>query len=259
MGKKGLIITQQGIDVEKAPDFKKVYDSNWPILEISHEMVVDVVVNIPAGANDVQFRYPVLKHGLGFKPATSYVPSDEYDAFGSGHSFHDAGFHSYDIEVDDQYVYVTSLFFAFELPILLTARGHLRVYDYDPRIEFKANPDPVGGDTRKSRFGVKVLKQGSVSLRDDEFSRFSLNSRAKALTIHQSGLVTVDPATNQATINHGLGYLPSYMLFNTDGRPSVAVRQFGDLNKLTFFGVQAAITGSFPYIVFKDPLLEQAK
>lgn len=259
MGRQGLIITEQGIDVEQAPDYKKVFDSNWPILEISHELLVDVNVDIPAGANDVQFRYPVLKHDLGFKPATSYIPSDLYDAYGSGHPFNDALNHKYNLAVDETYVYLTASFLAFELPILLNIRGHLRVYDYDPTKEFKASIDPVGGDTRKSRFGVKILKTGSSSLRDDEFSRFSLNSRAKSLTIHQSGLATVDPATNQAVIQHDLGYLPSYMLFDNNGGPSVAVRQFGDSNKLTFSGVQSVITGSFPYIVFKDPLLEQAK
>lgn len=260
MPRKGLIITQQGIDIERAPDFKKVFDSSWPILEISHEMIVDFEVIIPAGGSDVQFRYPLLKHDLGFRPAFSYVPDDKYDAFGSGYSFHDAGFHSYNLEPDNDQIYLTALFLAFELPVQLRARGYLRVFNYDPRVEFKAKSEPLGGDTRKSRYGVKILKTGSTSLRDDEFSRFSLNSRAKSLTIHQSGLAHAGEDNNfTATIKHDLDYLPSYMIFDALGRPNLAARQYGDAKKLTFSGVQAALSGNFPYIVFKDPLMEQAK
>lgn len=260
MSKKGLIITQQGIDVERAPDFKKVFDSNWPILEISHEMLVDFVVDIPAGATDVDFRYPILKHDLGFRPAFTYVPDDKYDSFGTGYSFHDAGSHTYNLQPDNDYLYLTTSVLAGARPINLRARGHLRVFNYDPRVEFKTKSEPVGGDTRNSRYGVKILKNRSQGLRDNEFSRFSLNSRAKALTIHQSGIAHAGADNgNVAVIQHDLGYFPSYMLFQPTGEASVAVRQYGDLNKLNFSGVQSALIGDFPYIIFKDPVLEQAK
>ena len=45
MGRYGVQISQQGIDVSRAADYQKVLDSNWKFLDIAVEKDVDATYN----------------------------------------------------------------------------------------------------------------------------------------------------------------------------------------------------------------------
>ena len=242
MTKYGLIATQQGADIDNSPDYKQIFNSNWPILEIAHQEKISV-------SFETSSMKSIYHHGLGFKPAFSWMDSQGFSGVTGG----DLG-----ISADEQDVYCTG-----DTGDVIT--GMLIVYNYDPTIEFRAISQPTGSGTAKSPYGLKVLRDGGdIDSRD--YSKFSLHTKAKSLTIHQSGIVSASEGSNfTATIRHFLDYLPSYMIFRIGGdgfginghlSAGVPARPFGDKTTLSFVGVQSVLIGNFAYIVFKDPLLE---
>lgn len=254
----GIIATETGVDVQGSPDYRQILNSNWPVMEIASEKYFssEPVATIAFGI----FRQVISTHNLGFKPAYTYVDVSGYSSFGNGYPTN-VGFDSFSIEVDEKYAYITGFS---GVAGSFTFSGLLRIYNYNPATEFKAPfYQPSDPKNAVGSYGVAALTNafdGDIS--GSDFSKFSINSRAKSLTIHQSGVADATPG--YFTITHNLGYLPSYMIFRENNRAlqtplsdQVAARTFGNQNTLTFNGVQSVLNGKYDYIIFKDPVMQQ--
>lgn len=260
MTRQGVSIAQTGMDISRTPDYKKTFDSRWPLLEIAHEDTHNIDINI-TDANIFKTTQVIYKHNLGYIPAFEWIDSRGYQ--GATTTWSDQlNFIDYDVIADKENVYLRIPFLL--APLSFQANGLLRVFSYDPTQEFKAASEPTGGDTTKSTFGFKILKDASMgAIEDTNFEEFSMNTDAKSIQVHQSGMVSSSVDTNyNANIKHDLGYMPSYMIFTKDGDylvQGITARNYGDTNQLNFFGVQSVLIGSYAYIVFKDPMMETDK
>jgi hypothetical protein len=122
-----------------------------------------------------------------------------------------------------------------------------------------------------TNIGVKILKEPNKEIDSSEFSDFSVHTKTKALSIQQVGVTTADSDTdNQIVIEHNLGYPPSFItgrLYNQGDTfitlpEEQAMSPMGDFygktratsNQLSIGGSQSVVTGTFAYIIFKDPL-----
>lgn len=260
----GLIATQSGVDISRAPDYKQVFNSKWPILEIMLEKIVDVIVEVPTSATNTSVNVIIATHNLGFAPAIWWDDSQGPNLFGPGYSTGGPPFYTYNILADKTNISININFIlASDTPFSFPVKGMLKVFNYNPKTEFKATSGSAGDSPSPSDYGLEILKDPAIgNMADVEYSHFSLNTRAKAMNIHQSGVMNPDPDNNYgAKIIHNLGYLPSYIVFTPTGDAlsvGIASRTYGTKNDLTFFGVQAILVGPFYYIVFKDPILEKS-
>lgn len=248
----GIIATETGVDVEGAPDYRQVMNSNWPTLEVEFEQIISVNVNTVAFNN---FKVEIFTHNLGYIPAYTYIDVSGYNGLGTGYP---TGVNdSFTITLDKNKAYVVGFAGG---AYTFAVRGLLRIYKYDPLVSFQAPfYTPRDPKSQHESYGIAALKNGfDGDIAGEDYSKFSVNSRAKSLTIHQSGLA--DASSGSFTITHNLGYLPSFMTFAYDGTyfsDQAPVRSHGNQNSVTFNGIQSPLAGNYAYIVFKDPVMQQ--
>lgn len=257
MSDYGIIATEAGTDVDHAPDYRRTIDSRWPVLEILYEQAVSQDVSVAAGAT---MSIVLYNHKLGYAPAYAYMDAQGFDPTHTGYPTPDlVGFTTYFITADTANIYVSVTNLSIST-VSFTARGFLRLFSYDPSKDFTADTFSSSDAAHSSAlYGIAALtKPGSIS--DTEYSEFSINTKAKSLTIHKSGIA--DASSGSFVIEHNLGYQPSYLIFTVVGDGSISAgipaRSFGDTKTLSFFGVQTTLSGKYSYIIFKDPILEQA-
>lgn len=266
MTRTGIVIAQQGADVSRAPDYQKVLDSKFPLLEISDE--VDISVNFNTGTNGYMFKV-IHEHNLGFIPAFEWFDK-RADAELTP---------SYEICADTKYVYVRTLeFFTDQAG---TAVGRLIIFNHN--LQATITPTPSSSESQsqsKSRYGLKNLGDGT-NIASKSYRDFSINTEAKAMAIHQAGVVkgisSVEP-----TIQHNLGYMPTYMVFDLQDKDSITpsttakniaavpigfqygfvtngsappLATYADKNNIRFTGVQSVYIGQLAYIILKDPVV----
>lgn len=261
MTKNGIVVAQTGVNVQRAADYQKLLDSDFPTMNIHQIIDIDTTVNTPAAYTNVFSK--IYNHGLGYMPVFEwFVDHTTYDAW------HSIGFDNYGLRADEQNFYVVS---SFPSLTYVPVKGRLVIYSRDIKEKFIAPKNitrPSSG--ANSRFGVKATLPNK-RMGSSEYSDFSINTNAKAFLIHSSDIYYVDATNNYTvTINHGLGYMPSYLVyylrdkdFTTNpptGLNNVTIEQFeqyrtqGDSQKLLLFGVQSTLIGSFIVILFKDPV-----
>lgn len=252
----GIIATESGVPVDGAPDYRMVSNSNWPTLQVEFEYILGTPLSIATvGGSTASIK--IFSHNLGYVPAYTYIDSSGYNGLGTGYST-GTGNDTFSLIADKENIYlvVTALGSSYNF----TPSGLLRIYSYNPSTTFQAPfYNPADPRTNVGTYGIEALINANDGYLDDtNFSKYSVSSRAKTLTIHQSGLATADGA-GQFVLTHNLGYLPSFMIFKSDGTflaDQTSVRSQGNQTTLTFFGVQSILIGDYAYIIFKDPIMQ---
>lgn len=252
----GISISQEGIGVAQASDAQKVLDSRWRYFDILYEKRVSLKT-VPDWLVD-NSHIILFKHKVGFLPA--------FDCYSITHGVYISAYSSNDV--------------AYTTPLALdpSMTGYdfsntevlVRVYDVPIAEEYSAPITEVSGKySALSKYGVKILRPKTyASLGDIELSGYSLNTKGKTLAIQKMGTATADD-DGFAIIRHNLGYPPTYLAarldenllggnksevsaINPDFVPVLSSSRSGD-NELVFGGAQSVLTGSFAYIIFKEP------
>lgn len=245
---KGLAIVQEGIGLDNALDSQKILDSRFRYFEILTEKMLVLPTLVPTTTQ------VIYEHNLGFIPAFD-VYDTVRDSYISG-----ADTNGFGLVSSTTKLYFTGFYLD---PGWSNHQVIIRIYnvpiaeDYSAVIE-KTFPAKSG---TVSKEGIRIA-QGNADMNDRELSKFSLNTSSKALSIQKTGIATSNSGTNfEAVIQHNLGYPPTYLATYADPAknwvstidPSfVPVKSSADGTNLVFSGAQAALTGSFAYIIFKE-------
>ena len=275
-GRYGIVISQQGLDVDRAADYQKVLDSRWKFLNIAVEKTIDVTISVTSGANGF-YTFPIYEHKLGFLPAFEFFVSSAtketngqtnvlYNGYLSAHGL---------IRADSQKLYCT-VFYSDGYPVEMRLVGKLRIFALDILTEYQAPQIPVTTTqpSPPSRYGAKFvdLNLGTTDIEDEGMYGFTLNTRGKQMSIHKHG--TVRASGGLLTVVHNTGYPPSYMVCYMEERagwtgfykyPHIEDVVVGGLTTsyylatptatdITFKGIQSTIQGRFGYIILKDPV-----
>lgn len=274
MAKYGIVIAQQGVPIDRAADYQKVLDSDWKFLNINVEVPIDYSTGTISGANGYRV-YKVYEHGLGYIPAWEFVPSTSSggnaDIFSQGYK----DMMRY-LVADDKAIYLVALYTG-GVTSAVILKGFLRIFALNVMEEYAAPVGPIGPlqPLSSAMYGAKFAdpNRGSAKITDEGIYAFSLDTQAKQISVHKHGTV-VAAGDGTLTINHGVGYPPTYMLarVNQDdkwgafyGNPfgagketvgpmlPVAVRANTTVDNIVFTGQQSTIAGKFAYVILKDP------
>jgi hypothetical protein len=238
----GIVATSGGVSVDKASDAQIAFSSNWPILKIHAVVPVSVKNASPA------FPPIIYTHNLGYAPAFMVVsdgPSPNILANKLGQT--EANMTSSGFFVDTTNLYYDGFFPDFP-------KGFVIIFEFDiinkvitSPVEFSSFGQPSGSN----EVGVEIATQhhsvDSANPRD-----IQLTTANRPMQIHMSGSFNQKGVT-PFTITHGLGYLPVCLVYAQLGnRVELAeVSISGDLNTLSFLGVQAEFGTGF-YLILKD-------
>lgn len=264
MGRYGVQISQQGIDVSRAADYQKVLDSNWKFLDIAVEKDVEATYN---NATLSPKLIELATHGLG------YVPGFEFMVSSSSRTPFDGSDGIYQfLRADNQKIYLSVYNTG-----TYTVKGRIRVFTVNIMDEYSA---PTYGNNSaapaaSSRYGAKFLdlNKGVGDIEDEDMVPFTLNTRGKQMSIHKHGTKVADSTTGTLTLRHEVGYPPTYMLcrvetksewpypytypYSTDQVSGPLVSAYysakADPYDIEFKGVQSIISGRFGYVILKDP------
>lgn len=271
MGRHGVQISQQGIDISQASDYQKVLDSNWKFLDILDEVDIDITV-APSGIPNGFVATPIYRHNLGYLTGYEFRPSSK----SSGLSLTDKELYNQYILGDTKNIYFTFVYTGTQSARLV---GRLRVYNINIAEEYQAPniPSTTSSVSPTSRYGAKFvdLNRGVSDIDDESMLPFTLNTRGKQLSIHKHGAVT--PATTTSLsleVPHNVGYPPSYLIAKIKNKKdwdSVYAYPYGDeqetISGLTqtyylakpsatsviFRSPLSAFTEKHAYIILKDP------
>lgn len=223
-------------------------DSRWRYLEIAYEKVIDLPT--------ISGVTPVFTHGLGFLPAFDCynITLDRYvnvgDITGGG------------LVSSKDAIYFNGTG-AGGNPDYSNTQVLLRVYNLPITDEYLAPIDQTlpSATATPSSEGIRITA-GTADMSEKELSRFSMNTNGKSLAVQRTGLATANSGTNNlAIINHALGYPPTFLAAYADIRlqwvgvinpSSLPASSSADGNNLVLRGGQAALVGTFAYIIFKE-------
>lgn len=245
---KGIVISQQGIDISQALDAQKVIDSRFRYYDILDE----VVLTLPTLDGITGTRQTIYQHNAGFLPAFDIYDTVNGDYIESGNSI--GGLVSSTSEI---------YFYGFYTD---TWSGHkviIRVYNVPITEEYQAPIQqtlPSKGSI-PSKEGIKVSR-GTTDMAETELSKFAMDTASKSLAIQRTGMGIANSGTNnRLVIAHNLGHPPLFLLAKAD----VAGQWVGSVDpnfidsigsadavNMTFRGAQAAMSGTFAYIIFKE-------
>jgi hypothetical protein len=163
----------------------------------------------------------------------------------------------------------------------------LRVYDTDFENPYVADSLDITPDVAASRsdYGAKISANNRTNraVESKDMRDYSLNTEAKAMSIHMMGKARPDPANSYyAQIVHKLGYMPTFMVWRLGkwgyymdsnevyqpygyqdsvmlGKDYISTDMpafsFADTSDISFRGVQSIITDYVAYVILKDPLV----
>lgn len=262
----GLQISQQGTPLNRAADYQKVLDDRWPFLDIALDVNIDAsFVDYPTASG--WWIIEVARHDLGYLPAFFFREAS---------SILEDPLTNTELVATKRAVYMRGLWISGDPTPALRLRGRLRVFACDITSEFEspirhyaAKPD------RDAEYGVKILRPGNSRIRSHDMEDFSLNTDAKALSVQKTGTAVPDGGTGHLIINHDMGYPPTYLVtqveyttdwssFYADPLPAddrikrLNNQQFAKASvttsQLDLAGAQSALTGTYAYLIIKDPI-----
>lgn len=258
----GVVITQTGIDIDRAQDFQKSLDSRWKSLDIAYE--ADIDFTSPAfGSKTGVIPLELFRHNLNklapFEIHLSTKSGGNPDMF-SGVDLQQL------LYGDENSIYISTTWFSGQSTNALHVIGKLRVYNIDISEEFSA-PAPtqaVPGGATINEVGALFIDQqrGGRNINSNDLQDFTLNTTAKAINIHKHGL---QRANSTLKITHDIGYPPTYMLcvvneLSDDSKTLGALTYAqgylitANTRTLTIRGVQVGLgTKLYGYIILKDP------
>lgn len=243
----GITASQEGIDLKEATDAQKTLDSRWRYLDILYEETIGFT-----NTSGILPRTNLFKHDLGFVPAFDVynTTTDRYIST---------------LQADEKYVYYQGEWDSFSEHT--NCGAIIRIYNIPILEEFSApiTQTLTKGKSKSSSYGIKILNPNkSGELKDLEMTGFSLNTGSKGLAVHKTGTVTASPTTVtwQLVIQHGLGNPPIFMmakcandLSNVYALTTDFMEVMGKADttqQMSFRGAQAAISGKYAYIIFKE-------
>lgn len=280
----GAIISEQGIPYKQASDDQKVLDTRWLTLDIVAEPVytntLTLATSAPGDGSTLGFTKGTIilySHNLGFLPAF------DYEIGSISISDPNAQNVAEDVEVvsDGNNIYYFPNIGTIDTSITVTVTINLRIYNLPITNSYTApvvQSTPVSAPT-PSEYGVEFLNSNSTALdiQDASINDFSFSTALRPLTVLQTGTYTVTtsgPNDGFVVITYDYGEHPLYLLatYSPPGTftsltglatlvgPVVGSLSFAGSrgtisnNTITIGGQQAALDGSFAYILFKDPL-----
>lgn len=268
MGRYGVKISQQGIDISRAADYQKVLDSDWKFLDIFQEIDIDITFSF-VGRPTGTYLVPLIIHALGHVAGYEFFASVSTAA---GGGFTNARNVKSYIFGDDVGVYFQT--YGGDSGRI---KGKLRVYTINILEEYQAPTvytisaaiQPPG------KYGAKFLdlNRGIGNIEDENMEPFTLNTRGKQISIHKHGVAT---GSGNLEVTHNIGYPPSYMIAKIT-QASTLGSNFPDLkysgtqvvsplttsfylarplnaNTMRFNGVQTGLFGEYAYVILKDPM-----
>lgn len=265
----GIVVTQAGIPVERSADYQRVLDSRWRFME----MVVDIEIDV--SHSDWKTGYQIItlyEHKLGFLPAFEFYQDESVqmnpDVFFGGAAY------NY-IMSDTNKVFLEVLYTDYStIPVRI--KGQLRIFNVPITEEYTA-PDygvNLGSGITDTSIGVRAIeteRRGTARMGDETMTAYSLNTKAKTLSVHKTGFIQATDHT--VTITHNVGYPPTYYVcrvqdlasgFYTHPLNGVRVvmcmtnqfsRAVANSRTIIFKGVQSTLLGvKLGYLILKDPV-----
>jgi hypothetical protein len=270
MTRVGLQFSQEGIPLNRAADYQKVLDDQWPFLDIAFEHEF-TLTKLDFPTSNGYWVQEILSHDLGYIPAFTYREISFEDNLGI---FEDPP----DIIATDTKIYARGFWNSGIPQTYIIMRGLVRVFACDITKEFTSPIDKITPRVRSSaqKYGVKILNPNAINAKisDTELSHFSMNTNGKALSIQQTGTKVAGAPNYNLQIDHNLGYPPTYFIAqyylpsewvsiypNPTGEKNIIRPLNGQLigiststnQRLTVTGAQSALTGNFAYLILKDP------
>lgn len=273
--KYGVIISQQGIDINYAADYQKVLDSRWRSMEIDEEIMIDQVILIKKQL--VNTRVPLHKihgHSVGHLAAfETQLQSDTSVISGNPNSISIIRFLS-----DDENIYIDPNSFSnYDVDTTIRLRVFIRIFTLNILEEFTSPVEPFvsASPAAMSRYGARFLdkQRNSGRIDDPNFSSFTMNTDGKQISVHSQGTIRVLESDLEAfKVEHGLPYAPSFLLCEllmpdnprTDSpdyiktyASNLVSTYFRASNRdgvLRFGGIQSIVLGDFGYVILKDPM-----
>jgi hypothetical protein len=268
MGRYGSVYSQEGIDWRKANDYQKVMDSRWKFLDINIEKYVDVSFDLTGQSTG-------MKKLLIYNNPLPYTAAFEVQL--STMSISSSSLSAPGFIAQDLYSYPDGIYYSFFWTSgvntnIVRIKGMLRVYEINLLETYKAPYVPLttAKPSPNGRYGAKYLdlsRGGNIDSTDPR--KFTLYTPAKQISVHQSGIFQA--VSGALTINHDVGYPPSYMLCEAydSASPLITVPKdqiiYGPLfesfarakataDTIIFQGVQSSL-GDRKYgcIILKDP------
>lgn len=271
---EGAVISEQGIPVNSASDDQKVLDTRWVTLDIvaepNYNSTVTMQTTAPGDGSTFGFTtsYIILySHNLGFLPAFDYeIVSETFTG--------SIAQNTPTVYADAQNIYFIPVVETVQTSLSISLNINLRIYNLPITSSYQA-PVVQGIPITQpviSEFGVKFLDQNSTALdiRDASIDNYSFNTQLRPLNILQHGTVTV--SNGSIVINYTYDQHPFYLLapyspsiYTDAGGVSIAAPLVSALsfagsrgtvtnNTISITGQQSVLTGSFAYILFKDPM-----
>lgn len=259
----GVEVTQQSVDIHYAPDYQKIVDSRWHFLDIPLELDFSVS-HADAGATHYWVE-KICDHNLGYLPAFTF--RQKTLNLGGSNPLLYSGV----LVADKRSIYWRNVYISGNptTPIVLT--GFIRVFACDITATYQAPINLIAPSAATPpTTGLKILGSGT-DITSTDLSDFSIDTQGKAIAIQQTGISTVDPTTGRGTIQHNLGYPPTYFLAQIQGANDLGIstnplQEDVVLNMgvpiavitatsttLVFRGVQSALLGRYAFLLTKEP------
>lgn len=182
----GVMITQEGIGVDRASDYQKVLDSRWLFMEVGLEIDTKVVapaINL-ATSNGYQ-RVNIARHGMTRK-GRPFIPAF-HASYGISESY-DPLIESMGLACDDTWVYWYRRYFSGQSLSLYHIRVRAKIYNLPILDDYLAPIEVQPASTMSnSRFGLVALdgSDSAVTVEGKSSHGYSIDTRKKILSIHK--------------------------------------------------------------------------
>lgn len=178
----GLQISQAGIPLGRAADYQKQLDDRWPYIDIALESAIEIdVLTWPASTEEF---VKLATHDLGYLPLFYF--REETEILGFDSSFGE------NLIATKHAIYLVK-YSGGVGPVKI--KGMLRVFAVDCSNGYTAPAQDIApySAIADTTYGAKVLKRGKRRIDSKSVSDFAINTEAKALAIHRSGIQHINP------------------------------------------------------------------
>lgn len=269
---EGAEISQQGVPLSQASDDQKVIDTRWITLDIFKEYTY--TNSVTSGVSG-DFAFPVIivaTHNLG------YIPVFDYQITSISYSDPNLGILGANLWADTQNIYYAPEYFSLQPTVTTTLSIQVRVYTLNVTIPFTAPTVQAISITNNTDtgYGIEFVADNNASpnISQDPIGEYSFSTRLKPLNILQNGLteavvggqnngyIIIDYSYPTNPIYQICQYFPNGIVNSNYNLPQALMGPLGfqgmrsTINNgvISITGEQAALTGWFAYIIFKDPI-----
>lgn len=273
---QGIVFTQNGVPIRRSADYQRVIDSRWRFLEVEKELETTVEIPAIASSGDTTVGYEqkilLLRHNLGFYPLfeASVTLESGSPPFSQNYTT---------VYADQEAIYLFPSYSNSDGQTALTLTVRVRVFNMRLDEEYEAMKEATFGTapTTEPEFGIKFIDgTGQSRLEDDSPVGFSIDTSKKIMSIHMIKEFTFDTSLVWNSMEHNVGYPPSYLVARWPYQPFAAYasgysiphrndyfsgkieepdwRIRATATDIEFSGVQATPSGTYGVIILKDPV-----